>query len=329
MRKMCNFTCLIRSLRLLIYYKFLIVSDKELKYHIPALFGESIEGLNVKPSGVYVDVTFGGGGHSRGILAQLGERGRLYGFDQDADAEKNIVADERFVFVRSNFRYVSNFMRYYKEKQIDGLIADLGVSFHHLDDEMRGFSFRFEGALDMRMNNRAGQTAADVLNTYPEEKLAKALSLYGELRNSGRIASAIVRTRELQPFRTIPDLLEVLKPFTRKEKEKKFLAQVFQALRIEVNQEMQALRELLLQSLGLLTEGGRLVVITYHSLEDRLVKNFMKSGNFEGHVVQDFYGNVQSPLRPLGKMIIPSSGEVECNPRSRSAKLRVAEKTAV
>ncbi|MDR0743360.1 MAG: 16S rRNA (cytosine(1402)-N(4))-methyltransferase RsmH, partial [Tannerella sp.] len=300
-----------------------------LKYHIPALYGESLEGLKVKPSGVYVDVTFGGGGHSRGILAQLGKGGRLYGFDQDADAERNIVEDERFVFVRSNFRYVSNFMRYYKEKQIDGLIADLGVSSHHLDDATRGFSFRFEGALDMRMNNRAGQTAADVLNTYSEEKLAETLYLYGELKNSYKIASAIVRTRELQPFRVIPDLLEVLKPFSGKEKEKKFLAQVFQALRIEVNREMQALRELLQQSPGLLTEGGRLVVITYHSLEDRLVKNFMKSGNFEGRVVQDFYGNVQSPLHPLGKMMIPSSGEVESNPRSRSAKLRVAEKITV
>jgi 16S rRNA (cytosine1402-N4)-methyltransferase len=306
-----------------------MVSDKELKYHIPALFEESLEGLNVKPSGIYVDATFGGGGHSYGILKQLGKEGRLYGFDQDADAGKNSVDDERFVFVRSNFRYLSNFMRYYKEERIDGLIADLGVSSHHLDDEMRGFSFRFEGALDMRMNNRAGQTAADVLNTYPEEKLAEVFRLYGELKNSRRMASAIARTRELQPFRMVSDLVEVLKPFSGKEKEKKFRARVFQALRIEVNREMQALRELLRQSLRLLAEGGRLVVITYHSLEDRPVKNFMKSGNFEGHVVRDFYGNAQSPLRPLGKVIMPSSGEVERNPRSRSAKLRVAEKIVI
>lgn len=327
-RKMCNFTRLIRLLRLFICAECMIVNKKNLTYHIPALFAESLEGLNIKSSGVYVDVTFGGGGHSRGILEQLGKGGRLYGFDQDGDAEKNNPNDERFVFVRGNFRYLSNFMRYYNEKRIDGLIADLGVSSHHLDDEMRGFSFRFKGALDMRMNNRAGQTAADVLNLYPEEKLADVFYLYGELKNSRRIASAIARTRELQPFREVSDLLEVLKPFSGKEKEKKFLAQVFQALRIEVNQEMQALRELLLQALRLLTEGGRLVVITYHSLEDRLVKNFMKSGNVEGRVAQDFYGNVQSPIHPLGKVIIPSLEEVERNPRSRSAKLRVAEKKA-
>lgn len=305
-----------------------VVCDKELKYHVPALLGESLEGLNVKPSGVYVDATFGGGGHSRGILERLGKEGRLYGFDRDADAEKNRIDDERFVFVRSDFRYVSNFMRYCQVKQIDGLIADLGVSSHHLDEEGRGFSFRFEGALDMRMNNRAGQTAADVLNTYSEEQLADVLYLYGELKNSRRIASAIVRTREWQPFRVIPDLRAVLKPFAEKEREKKFLAQVFQALRIEVNQEMQALRELLPQSLRLLAEGGRLAVITYHSLEDRLVKHFMKSGNFEGRREQDFYGNVQSPLRPLGKVTVPSPEEIERNPRSRSAKLRVAEKIA-
>jgi 16S rRNA (cytosine1402-N4)-methyltransferase len=316
-------------LRLFDFCKCVIVSEKELKYHIPALFGESLEGLNLKSSGVYVDATFGGGGHSRGILERLGKGGRLYGFDQDADAEMNIVDNERFVFVRGNFRYLSNFMRYYKEERIDGLIADLGVSSHHLDDELRGFSFRFDGTLDMRMNNRAGQTAADVLNTYPEEKLANVFFLYGELTNSRRIASAVVRMRALRPFRMISDLLEVLKPFSGKEKEKKFLAQVFQALRIEVNQEMQALRELLLQSLRLLGEGGRLAVNTYHSLEDRLVKNFMKSGNFEGRVVQDFYGNVQSPLRPVGKVIIPSAKEIEDNPRSRSAKLRVAEKIAL
>jgi 16S rRNA (cytosine1402-N4)-methyltransferase len=302
------------------------VNKKELIYHIPALYGESLEGLKIKPSGVYVDVTFGGGGHSRGILERLGKEGRLYGFDQDADAEMNIVDDERFVFVRSNFRYLSNFMRYHREERIDGLIADLGVSSHHLDDALRGFSFRFDGALDMRMNNRGGQTAADVLNTYPEEKLADVFFLYGELRNSHKIASAVVRRRERQPFRKTSDLLEVLEPFSKKEKEKRFLARFFQSLRIEVNLEMQSLRELLLQSVRLLKEDGRLVVITYHSLEDRLVKNFMKTGNFEGHLLQDFYGNVQSPLRPVGKVIIPSAKETEDNPRARSAKLRVAQK---
>ncbi|MDR1525184.1 MAG: 16S rRNA (cytosine(1402)-N(4))-methyltransferase RsmH [Tannerella sp.] len=300
--------------------------EKELKYHVPALFGESIEGLNIKPSGHYVDVTFGGGGHSRGILEKLDGNGRLYGFDQDADAGKNIPDDERFTFVHSNFRYLSNFMRYYKEKEMNGLIADLGVSSHHLDDESRGFSFRFDGMLDMRMNNREGQTAADVLNKYPEERLADVFYLYGELRNSRKIASSVVKARASNPLRKISDLLAILAPFSGKEKEKKFLAQVFQSLRIEVNQEMQALRELLMQSLKLLKPGGRLVVITYHSLEDRLVKNFMKAGNFDGNVIRDFYGNVQSPLRMLSKAVIPSSEEIEKNPRVRSAKLRIAEK---
>jgi 16S rRNA (cytosine1402-N4)-methyltransferase len=299
---------------------------KELKYHIPALFGESIEGLDIKPSGVYVDVTFGGGGHSRGILEKLGNDGRLYSFDQDADAEINRIEDRRFTFVRSNFRYLSNFMRYHKEAAIDGLIADLGVSSHHLDDKIRGFSFRFDEVLDMRMNNRGGQTAADVLNKYPEERLAEVFYLYGELKNSRKIAASVVKARDIASVRTTSDLLEILTPFSRKEKEKKFLAQVFQSLRMEVNQEMQALRELLLQSLKLLKPDGRLVVITYHSLEDRMVKNFMKTGNFGGRVVQDFYGNVQAPLRMLSRAVIPSKAETDDNPRARSAKLRVAER---
>ncbi|MDR2680277.1 MAG: 16S rRNA (cytosine(1402)-N(4))-methyltransferase RsmH [Tannerella sp.] len=299
---------------------------KELKYHVPALFRESMEGLNIEPSGHYVDATFGGGGHSRGILERLGKNGRLYGFDQDADAEKNVPEDERFTFVRSNFRYLSNFMRYHKEKEINGLIADLGMSSHHLDDENRGFSFRFDGTLDMRMNNREGLTAADVLNKYAEDRLADVFYQYGELRNSRRMASSVVKARESNPLRKVSDLLAILAPFSGKEKEKKFLAQVFQSLRMEVNQEMQSLRELLMQSLKLLTPGGRLVVITYHSLEDRLVKNFMKAGNFEGNVIRDFYGNVQSPLRMLSKAVIPSEEEIEENPRVRSAKLRIAEK---
>jgi 16S rRNA (cytosine1402-N4)-methyltransferase len=303
------------------------MTARKLKYHIPALFGESIEGLNIKPAGIYVDVTFGGGGHSCGILEKLGGNGRLYGFDQDADAETNRIADSRFTFVRSNFRYLSNFMRYHKEPAIDGLIADLGVSSHHLDDELRGFSFRFDGELDMRMNNRGGQTAADVLNRYPEERLAEVFYLYGELKKSRKIASSVVKARNTASIRTVSGLLALLAPFSGKEKEKKFLAQVFQSLRIEVNREMQALRELLPQSLKLLKPGGRLVVITYHSLEDRLVKNFMKTGNFEGRVVQDFYGNVHSPLRMLSRVVIPSKEETDDNPRARSAKLRIAEKT--
>ena len=295
-------------------------------YHTPALFEDSLEGLNIRPSGVYVDVTFGGGGHSRGILERLAEDGHLYGFDQDADAEGNIVNDEKFTFVRSNFRYLSNFMRYHGVSEVDGVLADLGVSSHHFDDEKRGFSFRFDGDLDMRMNNRAGQTASDILNTYPEERLADIFYLYGELKSSRKIASAVVRKRGEKPFKAISDLLEILEPFAGREKEKKFLAQVFQALRIETNQEMQVLREMLEQSLALLKQGGRLVVITYHSLEDRLVKNYMKTGNFEGRVVQDLYGNVPSPFRLVGKLIAPSKEEIELNPRARSAKLRIAEK---
>ena len=295
-------------------------------YHTPALFEDSLEGLNIRPSGVYADVTFGGGGHSRGILERLAEDGHLYGFDQDADAEGNIVNDEKFTFVRSNFRYLSNFMRYHGVSEVDGVLADLGVSSHHFDDEKRGFSFRFDGDLDMRMNNRAGQTASDILNTYAEERLADIFYLYGELKSSRKIASAVVRKRGEKPFKAISDLLEILEPFAGREKEKKFLAQVFQALRIETNQEMQVLREMLEQSLALLKQGGRLVVITYHSLEDRLVKNYMKTGNFEGRVVQDLYGNVPSPFRLVGKLIAPSKEEIELNPRARSAKLRIAEK---
>jgi 16S rRNA (cytosine1402-N4)-methyltransferase len=300
------------------------VNKEERIYHTPALIGESLEGLNIKPSGIYVDATFGGGGHARGILDRLGQKGRLYAFDHDADAERNITQDERFIFVRSNFRYLSNFMRYHREQQIDGLIADLGVSSHHLDDELRGFSFRVNAALDMRMNNRAGQTAADVLNTYTEDDLAKVFFLYGELKNSHQIASALIGRRARQPFRMTSDLLETLEPFSKKEK--KFSARIFQSLRIEVNRELQALRELLPQSLRLLKDDGRLVVITYHSLEDRLVKNFMKSGNTEGCLVRDFYGKIHTPLRPIGKMTTPSAKETAENPRARSAKLRVAQK---
>lgn len=303
------------------------MSNKEVCYHIPVMLNECMEGLAIKPDGVYVDVTFGGGGHSKEILSRLGEKGTLYGFDQDADAENNIPEDDRFVFVRSNFRYLSNFMRFHGETEIDGLLADLGVSSHHFDDKDRGFSFRFQGMLDMRMNTRAGKTAADILNTYTEEALSTLFYLYGELKNSRKLASVIVRARETKPLVTTDEFLALITPYIGKDKEKKMLAQVFQALRIEVNDEMRALREMLQQAMHLLKPGGRLVVMTYHSLEDRLVKNFFKSGNFEGTISQDFFGNIQSPFRLINnKVITPSSEEVEVNPRSRSAKLRIAEK---
>lgn len=303
------------------------MSNKEVCYHIPVMLNECMEGLAIKPDGVYVDVTFGGGGHSREILSRLGKKGTLYGFDQDADAENNIPEDDRFVFVRSNFRYLSNFMRFHGETEIDGLLADLGVSSHHFDDKDRGFSFRFQGMLNMRMNTRAGKTAADILNTYTEEALSTLFYLYGELKNSRKLASVIVKARETKPLETTDEFLALITPYIGKDKEKKMLAQVFQALRIEVNDEMRALREMLQQAMRLLKPGGRLVVMTYHSLEDRLVKNFFKSGNFEGTISQDFFGNIQSPFRLINnKVITPSSEEVEVNPRSRSAKLRIAEK---
>ena len=302
------------------------MEEQKMVYHVPVLLQESLEGMAIRPDGVYVDVTFGGGGHSREILRRLGDNGRLYGFDQDADAEKNIPDDPHFTFVRSNFRYLYNFMRYHQEiGKVDALLADLGVSSHHFDDKERGFSFRFDGLLDMRMNTRAGKTAADVLNT--EEALADVFYLYGEVKVARKLASMVVSARDAKPFATIEDLLEVVKPFIGRDKEKKFLAQVFQALRIEVNDEMRALREMLMATLKVLKPGGRLVVITYHSLEDRLVKNFLKSGNFEGKAEQDFFGNVQSPFRLVNnKVIVPSSDEIERNPRSRSAKLRIAER---
>ena len=303
------------------------MSNKEVCYHIPVMLNECMEGLAIKPDGVYVDVTFGGGGHSKEILSRLGKKGTLYGFDQDADAENNIPEDDRFVFVRSNFRYLSNFMRFHGETEIDGLLADLGVSSHHFDDKDRGFSFCFQGMLDMRMNTRAGKTAADILNTYTEEALSTLFYLYGELKNSRKLASVIVKARETKPLETTDEFLALITPYIGKDKEKKMLAQVFQALRIEVNDEMRALREMLQQAMRLLKPGGRLVVMTYHSLEDRLVKNFFKSGNFEGTISQDFFGNIQSPFRLINnKVITPSSEEVEVNPRSRSAKLRIAEK---
>ncbi|GHT39557.1 ribosomal RNA small subunit methyltransferase H [Bacteroidia bacterium] len=296
-------------------------------YHTPALLAESIDGLNIQPAGTYVDVTFGGGGHSRELLNRLGTRGRLYGFDQDEDALANALPDKRFTFVRSNFRYLTNFMDWYGVPAIDGLLADLGVSSHHFDEAARGFSFRFDGDLDMRMNKKSSLTAAKILNTYAEEALADVLFRFGELRNARAIARAAVRERANRRFRTTADLLAVLQPFCAREKEKKQLAQVFQALRIEVNGEMDALKELLQQAGGLLKPGGRMAVITYHSLEDRMVKHFFRSGNFEGEVKKDFYGNVQSPFTVLNnKVVVPHEAEIARNPRSRSAKLRIVEK---
>ncbi len=296
-------------------------------YHTPALLMPCMEGLQIKPSGTYVDVTFGGGGHSREILNRLGEEGHLYSFDQDLDAIQNAFEDSRFTFVRSNFRFLSNFLKYYGVEKVDGILADLGVSFHHFDEADRGFSFRFDGALDMRMNQRAELTAADVLNTYPEQQLADIFYQYGELSSARRIASAVVKRRSAQSFSQISDLVEVAEPLLGKDKQKKDMARLFQAVRIEVNHEMEALKEMLTQSLDALAVGGRLVVLTYHSLEDRLVKNFMKAGRFDGKVEQDFYGNRLSPFKLVNnKVIVASDEEVAENPRSRSAKLRIAEK---
>ena len=296
-------------------------------YHVPVLLDESIQGLDLKPGGVYVDVTFGGGGHSREILSRLAHDAHLYSFDQDADAEQNIgEPDDRFTFVRSNFRYLKNWMRYYGVEHIDGLLADLGVSSHHFDDAERGFSFRFEAPLDMRMNKRAGQTAADIVNTYDEAKLADIFYIYGEMKNSRRIAAAVVKARQDKEIKTTSDFLAAVEPLFRREREKKDMAKLFQALRIEVNHEMDALKEMLASATELLAPGGRLSVITYHSLEDRIVKNFMKAGNAEGKVDQDFFGRINTPYKAVGKLIIPTDEEQERNPRSRSAKLRVAEK---
>lgn len=295
-------------------------------YHTPALLYPCMEGLSINPSGVYVDVTFGGGGHSREILSRLNERGRLFGFDQDLDAMQNIVDDKRFTFVRSNFRYISNFLEYYGVEKVDGILADLGVSFHHFDESNRGFSFRFDGKLDMRMNQKATQTAAEVLNRYSEDRLADIFYYYGELKQARKIASAIEARRKNEKFDTISDFVSVVEPWVGKDKQKKILACLFQALRIEVNREMDVLKKMLESSLSLLNPGGRLVVLTYHSLEDRLVKNFMKSGNFEGKVQQDFFGNRISPFRLVNnKVIVPNDAEIAMNPRSRSAKLRIAE----
>lgn len=303
------------------------MENNDFVYHVPVLLSESIEALNIPNGKVFVDVTFGGGGHSKEILKNLPVDGRLFGFDQDEDAEANIVNDNRFTFVRSNFRYLKNFLKYYDAEYIDGLLADLGVSSHHFDDAERGFSFRFDGNLDMRMNKKSSLTAEAVINNYDEEKLASIFYLYGELKNSRKLASFIVKARANAPIRTIGEFLSIIQPLFGREREKKELAKVFQALRIEVNQEMEALKEMLYATADSLKSGGRLAVITYHSLEDRIVKNFMKSGNVEGKIEQDFFGNVISPFKLINnKVIVPSDDEIARNPRSRSAKLRIAEK---
>ena len=315
-------------------------------YHVPVLLKESVNGLHIKPNGIYVDVTFGGGGHSREILSRLGADGHLFSFDQDADAENNIfedrgdakdcsneqkgkrfVDDSRFTFIRSNFKFLKNWMQFYGIEQIDGLLGDLGVSSHHFDDESRGFSFRFDAPLDMRMNKRAGKTAADIVNEYDEEQLANLFYIYGELKNSRRIASALTNARRQKPIATTSDFISAVEPLFKREREKKDMAKLFQALRIEVNHEMTALKEMLMAATDVMKPGGRLSIITYHSLEDRIVKNIMKTGNIEGKVEQDFFGHIDSPYKLINnKVIVPSEEEQSQNPRSRSAKLRIAER---
>lgn len=295
-------------------------------YHIPALLRASIEGLNIKPDGIYVDATFGGGGHSRAILNKLGPEGHLYGFDRDRDALANSPDDPRFTFVHSDFRYIENFLHYHGVEKVDGILADLGVSFHHFDSAERGFSFRSDAPLDMRMNRSGGKTAAELLNEYSKEDIERLLRSYTDLKRPGAIAAAIVKARESAPIETTFGLTEAVKGLMNPRSEKKDLAQVFQAIRIEVNGEMDALRGLLEESLRVLKPGGRLAVITYHSIEDRMVKNFIRSGNAEGKLDKDLYGNVSTPWRAVTRSpIVPDSAETEANPRSRSAKLRVAE----
>lgn len=317
---LCNFT--------LKFHLKTEMAENEEVYHIPALLEDTVKGLNINPKGIYVDATMGGCGHSRAILQQLTAPGHLYSFDQDMDAIERAISDPLFTPVHSNFRYISNFMRFYGHRDdIDGILADLGVSFHHFDDPGRGFSFRWEGPLDMRMNRKSQHDAAWLLNNLDEHKLADIFYLYGELKNARKLASAIVKYRSTHTLTHVEHLLDMVRPMINPRQEKKELAQIFQALRIAVNDEIEALRELLTQSVDLLKPGGRLVIITYHSLEDRLVKNFMKTGNLEGKQEKDFYGRTLSPFRLLSsKPIVPTEEEVERNPRSRSAKLRIAEK---
>lgn len=299
-------------------------------YHIPVLLQPSMEALNIRRDGIYVDVTLGGGGHSREILIHLGEEGHLFSFDQDADAIRECSKDagkrEQWTLIRSNFRYLKNWMRYYGVESIDGLLADLGVSSHHFDEAERGFSFRTDAPLDMRMNQQGSRSAADIVNNYSAEQLATIFRLYGELRQAGKLATAIVKARASQPIQTTRQLADLITPYIGRDREKKDLAKAFQALRIEVNGEMEALSTMLTAATELLRPGGRLVIISYHSLEDRIVKNFVRAGNIEGHMEQDIFGRSTSPLRAIGKPLVSDEKEVLSNPRSRSARLRIAEK---
>jgi len=296
----------------------------KMEYHSPVLLKESVDGLNIKPNGVYVDVTFGGGGHSREILSRLNKFGKLFAFDQDEDAQKNAIKDDRFTLIPQNFRFVKRYLRFYGVKKVDGVLADLGVSSHQFDEAERGFSTRFDANLDMRMNQSVGLSAFEVVNNYEEEKLGNVLFQYGELRNARALAKKIVEARSVKKIKTSFELKEVLSAFIPKAKEHKILAQIFQGIRIEVNQEIEVLKEFLLQIPEILNDGGRLSVISYHSLEDRLVKRFIRDGMFEGEPVKDFFGNVNVPLKKVGKMIIPTSEEIKLNNRARSAKLRIA-----
>jgi len=298
-----------------------------MEYHNPVLLKESVEGLNIKPNGVYVDVTFGGGGHSKEILSRLNEKGKLFAFDQDEDAKRNIIDDERFTLIPQNFKFIKRYLRFYGIKKVDGILADLGVSSHQFDEAERGFSTRFDADLDMRMNQSGGLSAFDVVNSYEEEKLSDVLFQYSELRNAKAIAKKIVEARAKKKIKTSFELKEVLSEFVPKAKEHKILAQIFQGIRIEVNQEIEALKEFLLQIPELLNTDGRLSVISYHSLEDRLVKRFIRSGLFEGEPEKDFFGNISVPMKKVGQMKVPTSKEISENNRARSAKLRIATLT--
>lgn len=298
----------------------------EIVYHIPAMLTECIDGLNIKPNGIYVDVTFGGGGHSRAIIKKLGKNGKLFSFDQDIDAYANRIEDERFTFVHSNFRYIKNFLRYHGIEKVDGILGDLGVSFHHFDAPERGFTFRNDAPLDMRMNQSASIDAKTVVNEYTEEQLCHILNTFGEIKRPMPFARAIIKAREEKKICTTTELLSIIRPLINPKQEKKELAQIFQALRIEVNGEMDVLRDFMESTKQVLKPGGRLVVLTYHSLEDRMVKNFIRSGNIEGKIEKDFFGNSNTPWKPITKGVqTPSDEEISANPRSRSAKLRVAE----
>ena len=297
-----------------------------MEYHNPVLLKESVDGLNIKPDGVYVDVTFGGGGHSKEILSRLSDKGRLYAFDQDSDAQRNVIEDERFTLIPQNFRFIKRYLRFYNVKKVDGILADLGVSSHQFDEAERGFSTRFDAELDMRMNQVGELSAYQVVNNYDEEKLSDVLFQYGELRNAKAIAKKIIEKRSEQPIKTSFELKEVLSQFVPKAKEHKVLAQIFQGIRIEVNQEIEVLKEFLLQIPEILNDGGRLSVISYHSLEDRLVKRFIRDGMFEGQPEKDFFGNITVPMKKVGGLIVPTSKEIKENNRARSAKLRIATK---